>query len=459
MRPRFHVFRLIVNAARRIIIRYHHLRPVVLLLAGYAGYMLIGWILLSLPWLHQSGYIPLVDTLFTSVSAVSTTGLTTVSTPDDYNFWGELAILLLIQLGGIGYMTFGSFLFLITHELKLTDFHTRVSRTTFGLQEDVKVETFVGMVVAYTLMVEGAGALFLWHFFRDAGIADPVWQAIFHSVSAFCTAGFSLFNNSFESFTGHWGINLVISVLSVMGAMGFIIVHDALMVIFRQRKRVTFTTRIILLSTGWALALGTLLIFVGEPLIRNYPVGERLLVSFFQAMTAATTVGFNTIPIGAITQAFAFLLLILMVIGASPSGTGGGLKGTTVAVTLGTIRSTLRGREKVTFGKRSIPFGRLRAAAAAVGGYAILLLVGTFFLSWTESFLLGDVMFEAASALGTVGLSRGITADLSLIGKLIVIALMFVGRVGVLSFGFALFGSATVEQIIEADLEQEDVVI
>jgi len=448
-----------VHAARRIIVRYHHLRPVVLLLSGYAGYMLMGWILLSLPWLHQSGYVPLVDTLFTAVSAVSTTGLNTVSTPDSFNFWGELVILLLIQLGGLGYMTFGSFLFLITHELKLSDFRMQVSKTAFSLGDDVKAETFIGLVVTYTLLIEGAGALLFFHFFRDAGVADPLWQAIFHSVSAFCTAGFSLFNTSFEGFAGHTGLNLTIAALSLLGAMGFIIVHDLLMVLLRRRKRLTFTTRIIVYSTLWTLLVGTVLLFVGETSLANFSLAKRLLVSFFQTVTAATTVGFNTIPIGELAPAFAFLIMIFMVIGASPAGTGGGIKSTTLAVTLGTIRSTLRGREHVTFGRRKIPLGRLRAASAAVGAYVIMLLVGTFLLSWAEDFALGDVMFEVASALGTVGLSRGITGDLSFLGKLIVIVLMFVGRVGVLSFGFALFGSATVEQIIEADLEQEDVVI
>ena len=456
---RLSIFRLIVNITRRIIIRYHHLRPVVLLLVGYTGYMLVGWIVLSLPWLHEGAFVPIIDNLFTSVSAVSTTGLATVSTSDSYNFLGELVILILIQLGGLGYMTFGSFLFLITHELKLTDFRINMSKAAFSVNEDVKIETFIGMIVLYTLVIEAAGAIFLYVYFFNAGITNPVWAAIFHSVSSFCTAGFSLFNNSLESFPAHTGVNMVVAILSLLGAMGFIIVHDALMVILRRRKRLTFTSRIILSFTFWVLVVGTVLLSVGEPSCVSLPTGECFLVSFFQTMTAATTVGFNTVPIAKISVAFAFFITILMVIGASPSGTGGGLKSTTVAVTLGTIRSTLRGREHVTFGKRRIPIGRLRAASASVGAYVILLLVGTFLLSWIETLNLEDILFETASALGTVGLSRGITANLSLIGKLIIIALMFVGRVGALSFGFALFGSATVEQIIEADLEQEDVVL
>ncbi|RPH94864.1 potassium transporter KtrB [candidate division KSB1 bacterium] len=430
-----------------------------LLLTGYACYMLLGWIVLSLPWLHENGNVSLIDNLFTSVSAVSTTGLTTVSTPDSYNFCGELVILILIQLGGLGYMTFGSFLFLITHELKLTDFRIKMSKSAFSVEEDVKVETFIGMVVIYTMLIEAAGAILLYLYFQSAGIANPAWAAIFHSVSAFCTAGFSLFNNSLEGFPAHTGINLVVAALSLLGAMGFIIIHDALMVALRQRKRLTFTSRIILYSTMWVMVIGTFLLYVGEPSCTALPASERFLVSFFQTMTAATTVGFNTIPIAKISVAFTFLITILMVIGASPSGTGGGLKSTTIAVLLGTIRSTLRGREHVTFGKRRIPIGRMRAATASVGTYVILLLFGTFLLSWIETFELEDILFEVASALGTVGLSRGITANLSLLGKLIVITLMFVGRVGALSFGFALFGSATVEQIIEADLEQEDVVL
>ncbi len=459
MKPRIRPFQLIVYFARRIIVRYHHIRPVVLLLSGYSAYMLIGWLLLCLPWLHENIAVGFLDALFTSVSAVSTTGLTTVSTVDCFNFGGELVILILIQLGGLGYMTFGSFLFLITHELKLSDFRTRMTKTAFSVNEDVKIETFIGMVVIYTLIVEGIGALFLYYYFHNAGVPDSLWQAVFHSVSSFCTAGFSLFNNSLEGFSGHIGINIVVSLLSILGAMGFIVIHDLLMVVVRIRRRVTFTTRIIVSYTMAVIALGSFLLFLGEPVISTLPLGDRVMAGIFQAMTAATTVGFNTVSIGALTHAFSFLIIILMVIGASPSGTGGGIKSTTLAVTLGIIRSTLRGREQVTFGKRVIPIGRIRMAAAAVGGYVLFLLIGTFLLSWIETFSLEDIMFEAASALGTVGLSRGITGTLSDLGKLIIIALMFIGRIGVLSLGFALFGSATVEQIIESDLIEDDVVL
>ena len=193
------------------------------------------------------------------------------------------------------------------------------------------------------------------------------------------------------------------------------------------------------MTTAWVSLTGIALFYVAEPTIQALPPYERLTASAFQVMAAITTVGFNTIPIGQLSQASLFLLIMLMVVGASPSGTGGGLKTTTFTALFGVIRSALLGREKVTFWCKEIPEDRIRVAIASLGFYVGALIAGSYLLALSERQPFEGLLFEAASALGTVGLSTGITAQLTPIGKLILVLLMFIGRVGPLTFGVALF--------------------
>ena len=218
-----------------------------------------------------------------------------------------------------------------------------------------------------------------------------------------------------------------------------------------------------MLGGGW------LLLFVGDAGLAELPAEERLLASFFQSMTAMTTVGFNTHPVSSLSLASVILLLVLMVIGASPSGTGGGMKSTTVSATVATIRAALTGRERITFAGRAIPERRLRTAAATVGTYLLVLAVAVYLLMLTEGpdLPFADLMFETFSALGTVGLSRGITGDLSTLGKLVLIAVMFLGRLGPVSFGVALLargggdtaGSEQTGPARAVEAEEEDLAV
>lgn len=420
--------------AHRLMRRVH---PAKLIFAGYAFYMALGWALLCLPF-SQSVPVNMLDNLFTAVSAVSTTGLATIDPGSSYTFLGELVILLLIQAGGIGYMTVSSFVMMATVK-HLSPLRERLTRAAFTLPEDVSIGSFIRTVVIYTFAIEIIGAILLFIQFSASGVDNAAWSAIFHAVSAFCTAGFSLNPNSLESFRGDVGVNVIISALSILGAMGFLVAWDVWRSLTRRSFVLSFTSKVILKLTGAFLLVGTAIFFVADPGIAALPSGERLMASFFQTMTATTTVGFNTHPISTLTPAVIVLLFFLMAIGASPSGTGGGLKTTTFAAMIGLVRSTLRRRPEITFFNRVIAPARLQLAMASSAYFVMLMTPAVFALCLTEPGKdFQAILFEAISAIGTVGLSMGITSSLSDLGKLTIILLMFAGRVGILTFGIAL---------------------
>jgi len=422
-----------------------HANPARLLLAGYLSYILVGWALLSLP-VAQLHPVSAIDNLFMATSAVSTTGLVSVDPGTSYTFFGEAVLLLLIQLGGLGYMTIGSFAVLaLAHNLG--PLRQNTARAAFSLPADINIAAFLRSVVLFTLISELIGMLVLYELFAGRGVEEPLWSALFHSVSAFCTAGFSLFPNSFEDFRADVPVNLTISALSLLGAMGFIVIGDTWRTMTGRKRKLGFTSKVIARMTLVFLVAGTALLFIAEPGIDALPPGERLMTAFFQTMTASTTVGFDTYPIGSLTHASLVILLFLMAIGASPAGTGGGLKTTSFAVLLGLVRSTLRGRRHVHFFHRRVKPARVQTAGAALAYFFGLLLVALFMLMLTEPQApFEQVVFEAISAMGTVGLSMGVTGDLSYLGKVVIVVLMIAGRLGFLTFGIAL---ATVDETSE----------
>ena len=426
-----------LKAMARFRIALFNMSPAKLLLTGYVSYMLIGWILLCLPF-AQEVPVRAVDALFIATSAVSTTGLVTVDPGGSFTLFGEIVILLLIQAGGLGYMTIGSFATLAILG-KLPGMRARAAKHAFNLPEGVKPKHFVVSVVVFTFTVEVIGAIALFAIFSANGEDGAVWLAIFHSVSAFCTAGFSLFSSSFEAYSGDVWLNIVIATLSILGAMGFLIVVDTWRTLTGQARWLGFSSKVIVRMTLAFLVVGTVVLFVVEPGIAALPPTERLLAAFFQTMTATTTVGFNTVPIGGMGAAALMLLFFLMIVGASPAGTGGGLKTTSFAALVGLVRSTLKGRDRVRFNKRVVPNDRLQLATASLAFYFALAGFAMFLLFLTEAGATFEVvMFEVISAMGTVGLSMGITGDLSDLGKLVIIVLMTAGRVGILTFGIAI---------------------
>lgn len=403
---------------------------------GFFLYTLVGFVLLSIPLFH-SGEVSLLDSLFISTSAISTTGLVTISVYDSFNLAGQIIVMGLFQLGAIGYMTLTTYFMLFTTR-RLTNWHNKIIGTEFTMPRTIKIRDFIKSVVVFTLIMESIGAIALFLIFRESGMGTgrSLWFGIFHSVSAFCTAGFGLFNDSFEAFADNGWINLVISVLAISGSLGFIVITDVWYRLTGKSNELSFTTRIIVFGFIILLGLGTSLVYFTEPSVQQ---GEHsLMKAFFLSMTSMTTVGFNTISTGALSLPMLLLVVFLMYVGASPSGTAGGMKITTLTAMIAVLKSRLRGQHEITFFHRKIPFERLYVATSTFMLYTILIFLATFLLTFTEGFALSEILFEVASALGTVGLSTGITGNLSVFGKLLIIILMFTGRVGVLTFGFAL---------------------
>ncbi len=427
-----------------LIVVYHslicglgRLNPALQLALGFLSYVVLGLLLLSLP-IAQNQHVGPLDNLFNVTSAISTTGLVTVSVGDSYSFFGQLVILCLFQLGGIGYMTISSFI-ILARGRALSDVRAGVLRTAFTMPRGFSLPVFVRNVVVFTVIIETFGAALLYSEFRAAGVDRPLWSAIFHCVSAFATAGFGLYNDSLVRFADNPVVCGTIGVLCYLAAIGFIVIQDAWHAVRSRAYRITFTSKVILGMTAAILALGAPLLYMIESSIHGLPGGGGWLAAAFQIMTASTTAGFNTVPIDKLGHASLAMIITVMVIGASPSGTGGGIKTTTVSSLLAILWSTVQAHERVTFFGHEIPLGRLFTAVASATLYLTCLTVGVFLLCLVESHSFLAVVFEAASALGTVGLSMGISGALTGAGKMILVLLMFIGRVGPLTIGLAFF--------------------
>lgn len=407
------------------------------ILLGYLAYLTIGWLLLMLPF-SRTEDIGWIDNLFTAVSAVSTTGLATVDIPVSYTLFGQIVILALIQIGGIGYMTMSSYImFRISHQ---ADYTGPVIGTAISRPDGMKVEDLVNNIIHFTFIFELVGFISFFITLSHDGVPMSGWKAIFLSISSFCTAGFSPFSDSLCSYSNNIAMNLTVAVLSYAGAMGFIVITDLTYKFRKKNYAISFTTKVILLVTAIMTVGGTVILAFSPTMADVAGHGERWLVSFFQTMSAMTTVGFNTVDLATLRVGPILIFSLIMFVGASPSGTGGGVKSTSVSAVWGFIISKLGFRNNVTFLGRRIPHYRVETALTSIIVYGLMIFAGCVVLSYSEAFPLQQLLFEATSAIGTVGLSTGITPVLSPVGKITVIVLMYVGRVGVITFGSALIG-------------------
>lgn len=402
---------------------------------------LICFLFLAIPFCQKTNN-SLIDHLFFAVSLVSTTGLATVDFNSSYNFLGQLISLVFIQLGGVGYMALSSFI-ILKQSSKLPTLSVKLLRLEFNLPQRYPLIKFIYSVFVFTIVIEIIGAFLLYYGFRDAGIEYPVWNAIFHSVSAFCTAGFSLFGDSMVAFQDNNLITGTILALSLLGSVGFIVLLDFWLEVIGRRKNLTLTSKIILASTFFLWILGAVLIVFSDPNLQAQG-WEGVRFAIFQSISAHTTVGFNNYDIGTLNYGATFILIILMVVGASPAGTGGGIKTTSISALVAVLISILKRRRHITFFNKEIPDYNIYLAVSSAIFYLIILVIGSWFLLLTDGdeFGLSKIIFETSSALSTVGVSTGITSELSVLGKLIVVILMFVGRLGVLTFGFAMITEA-----------------
>ncbi len=306
------------------------LTPIQSLLTGFILIILIGSILLTLPVASSKGVSqPFIDALFTVTSAVSTTGLIVVDTGSFYSLFGQIVILILIEIGGLGYMTFiVSIAYVLGKKLSLSSKMTLRESLTGLYSGDIK--KFVKLVILFTFLFEFVGAVILsLYWMREFPISQSIYLGIFHSVSAFCTAGFGLFSDSFSSYQGSLVINMIISILCIGGGIGFFVLLD-IYTLFRKTithirpRRLSIHSKLVLVLSISLIVIGTGVIFISESGLSSLPLGHRVLSSAFQSITASTTTGFNTIDIGAMTSTSLFTIIVLMFIGASPGGTGGG---------------------------------------------------------------------------------------------------------------------------------------
>ena len=427
------------QTVRREYLKFHlRLNPQQSLFFGFFMYMVLGWIFLSLPF-SQKIPTDFIDTLFTSTSALSTTGLATVSTFDNYTFFGQFIILTLIQIGGIGYMTLTTYILLSTTK-QITHWHKKILYNEFTMPKEFKIQDFLKSVIVFTFTIEIIGAILFYFAFRPihSDTFFTIWTSIFHSVSSFCTAGFSLYNTSFEAYATNTFLNGIVLFLTISGGLGFIVVTDIWYYFSKKSNSISFTTKMITLSFFGVLFIATAITFFGESAIQHYPVFERLEIAAFQTVNAISTAGYNSIPLSNLTLGVLLTIIFLMYVGSAPSSTGGGMKITTLTAVIAIVKSKVRNQAKVTYLNKKIPADRLEMAVSTFIFYTAILFFSVFLLSFTENHSLEKLLFEATSAIGTVGLSMGITGSLSVWGKIILISIMFIGRVGVITFGLAI---------------------
>jgi trk system potassium uptake protein TrkH len=418
------------------------LSPSQVLVLGFAAAILIGALLLSLPWATANGGgTGFLNALFTATSAVCVTGLVVVDTGTYWSAFGKTVILLLIQVGGLGFMTFATMVFIALGK--------RISlRERLVIQEQQNQLTLQGVVrltkqiILVTMIVEGIGALLLSiRFVPRFGAAKGLAYGVFHSVSAFCNAGFDLFGEyrSLTLYAGDYLVSGVVIMLLVIGGLGFSVISEVIRI--RKLKRLSLHTKLVLLITTVLLILGTVLIFALE-YSNPYTLGPltpggKVMASVFHSATPRTA-GFNTLPINGLTNATRFLSIILMFIGGSSGSTAGGIKVTTAGILAMTVMSVIMGREDTEVFKRSISKETVYRALAIATIALIILVAATIILTITENAGFMAILFEAVSAFGTVGMSMGITPDLTAVGKATIIAVMFAGRLGPLTVANAI---------------------
>ena len=421
------------------------LRPAQLMVGGFVLAIGIGAVLLTLPMATAgSGRTTLVDAVFTTTSAVCVTGLIVQDTATHFSRFGQLVILALIQAGGLGIMTFSVSLAVVLRK-QLNVRHRAAMQDILDHDTLAGVRRLIVFILTMTLALELSGAIALsvaWWGRFDSPLS-AIYHACFHSVSAFCNAGFSTFSDNLVGFRRHFPTNLIICVLIVMGGIGFMVIRDLLELITERHdirtRRLRIQTKIALWMTALLIMAGAVLIYMVEQHSHfgAFTRGEAWLASLFQSVTARTA-GFNTCDISRLSGATLLITIVLMFIGGSPGSTAGGIKTTTLAVLCATVYNSLGQRQGVEIHRRTIPpevvfkaVSLFLISLGIVAGFAAVLL-------YLEQKPFADIVFETVSAFGTVGLSTGITPTLTPQGKLVVAVLMFVGRLGPLTIAYAL---------------------
>jgi len=395
--------------------------------------ILIGSLLLKLP-VAWSGDEPIryIDTLFTAVSAVCVTGLATVGT-NEFSRFGQTVILFLIQAGGLGIITFST-IYLALPGSRVSLRNSKIIREYFIMDSNLTPKDIVKSILTVTIVAESTGMILLYIAFRNSEINSPLFTSLFHSVSAFCNAGFSLFPDSLESQIDNTLVIVTIAVLIVIGGIGFMVISDVFAVFRGKRRKLRFHSKMMLIATASLILLGAAIYGVLEwnGVFRQMSPSERIIPILFQSITTRTA-GFNSIPQSDLSSTSKFFTLLLMFIGGGSGSTAGGIKVSTAFILFIILFKGVDDKGEVRILGRRLSSDNLTRAALFFVKAAFILFLSTFFLIFMESgkgFSYLDIIFESFSALGTVGLSAGLTPYLSTGGKLVVIGTMFAGRVG-----------------------------
>lgn len=435
-----------------------------LILLSFVAAILVGSALLMLPFSSATGdSVGFVDALFTATTATCVTGLVTLSTATAWSPFGQAVILLLIQIGGLGIITVMSGVMLMLNK-KMGIGDRLLVQDAFNLNTMSGLARFIKKVLLGTFFIEGVGALLYMTVFVPRFGARGIWISVFNSVSAFCNAGIDVFSeNSLCDYATHPLINAVTSALVVLGGLGYIVWWDVLRVVKSRSKKnrrifrhLSLHSKIALTTTAVLLLSGTLLFLAFEynnpKTIGELSLFDKLQVAAFQSVTTRTA-GFASVPQENLTGASAALSVLLMVIGGSPVGTAGGMKTVTVAVLLCSAFATVRNKRSATVFGRSISESSIRKALAVAVTFIAICSVSTVLLMATNSVSAIDAVYETVSATATVGLSRSLTPSLNLAGKLIIIATMYLGRVGPISLAVALGSGNESQNVISEPSE------
>ncbi len=430
-----------------------------LIVMGTAGFLV-------LPGLYTAGPLGWVDALFMATSAVCVTGLVVADVSRDFTIWGQAWLLLLIQAGGLGILTLAGVIVSLTGVRMGLEAQEAASGTTSVLPPRAAARV-LRTAVGFTLALEAAGALALWLAWRgDVGAARAAWLAVFHTVSAFCNAGFSLFSDSLVGFRERPALVLTVAFLIVFGGLGFPVIQDLRYRVRGRHPRLTLHTRLVLVATTILLAgsMGLYLVFEWNHELHPLGLLDRAVNAFFMAVTARTA-GFNTVDYDAVSNPSLFLTLALMWIGGGPASVAGGVKVTTAALLMLLLWSRLLGEDCISLGRRSVPRETVQRATGLAAGAVLLLGTLLFVLLVTESVgarsadrpQLVRLVFELQSAFSTVGLSMGATSELTPAGRLVLVPAMVLGRIGPLIALAAM--AARLRRRVHFRFAHEDVIV
>ena len=402
----------------------------------FAAVIAVGTFLLCLPIASKSReWTPLLDSAFTATSATCVTGLIVYDTFTHWSLFGQLIILSMIQIGGLGVMTIIT-MFSMFAKKKISLHERKLLMQSAGTIRTNGIIKLLKQIITITLICEGAGAILLaTRFCPEFGISKGLYYSVFHAVSAFCNAGFDLMGvygkfSSITPFCSDITVNLTICALITSGGLGFIVWQDVITNKLRFKKY-SLHSKIVLITSAVLLLSGWLFFFIFEysSSLDGLTVGEKILASFFQSVSSRTA-GFNTVPLNKLSAAGIMLMSTLMLIGGSPGSTAGGIKTTTVAVMLIELIAAAKGNKDTVFFKRRLEDDTVKRAGAIISVYLLAVITSLMVICAVEKLPLADVLFEVASAAGTVGLTVGITSSLTSISHIILILLMFAGRIG-----------------------------